>query len=111
MFIFVRRFQAVDAAALALEAHGLWYVVALEAGPRHLHDQRVSNPSYPDAKLLIKSSNSYSTPCEIAKSVSEGIQFLIKSPCRERVLYSQPTDPNPLTHRDEFSRPALRHGV
>ena len=29
---------------------------------------------------------------------------------RERVLYGQPTGPNPLNHRDDFSRPALRHG-
>ena len=33
---------------------------------------------------------------------------------RERVLYWQPTGPNPLNHRDDFrddfSRPALRHG-
>ena len=32
---------------------------------------------------------------------------------RERVidfLYWQPTGPNPLDHRDDFSRPALRHG-
>ena len=28
----------------------------------------------------------------------------------ERVSYRQPTGPNPLNHRDEFSRPALRHG-
>ena len=30
--------------------------------------------------------------------------------CSERLVYSQPTDPNPLNHRDDFSRPALRHG-
>ena len=30
---------------------------------------------------------------------------------RERVLYWQPTGPNPLNHRDEFSRPVLRHGT
>ena len=29
---------------------------------------------------------------------------------RERVVYGQPTGPNPLNHQDEFSRPALRHG-
>jgi len=29
---------------------------------------------------------------------------------RERDLYSQPTGPNPLNHRDDFSRPASRHG-
>ena len=29
---------------------------------------------------------------------------------RERVLYWQPTSPNPLNHRHNFSRPALRHG-
>ena len=29
---------------------------------------------------------------------------------RERVLYLQPTGPNPLHHSDDFSRPALRHG-
>jgi len=29
---------------------------------------------------------------------------------KERVLYCQPTGPNPLHHRDDFSRPALRHG-
>ena len=29
---------------------------------------------------------------------------------RERVPYWQPTGPNPLNHRDDFSRPALRHG-
>ena len=29
---------------------------------------------------------------------------------RERVLYWQPTGPNPLHHRDDFVRPALRHG-
>ena len=29
---------------------------------------------------------------------------------RERVLYRHPTGPNPLNHRDDFSRPALRHG-
>ena len=28
---------------------------------------------------------------------------------RERVLHRQATSPNPLDHRDEFSRPALRH--
>ena len=28
----------------------------------------------------------------------------------ERVLYGQPTGPNPLNHRYHFSRPALRHG-
>ena len=28
----------------------------------------------------------------------------------ERVLYCQPTGPYPLNHRDDFSRPALRHG-
>ena len=28
----------------------------------------------------------------------------------ERVLYLQPTDPNPLNHPDDFSRPVLRHG-
>jgi len=28
----------------------------------------------------------------------------------ERILYWQPTGPNPLDHRDDFSRPALRHG-
>ena len=27
----------------------------------------------------------------------------------ERVLYLQPTGPNPLNHRDNFSGPALRH--
>jgi len=31
-------------------------------------------------------------------------------PRRERVLYWQPTGPNPHNHRDDFSRPALRHG-
>ena len=30
--------------------------------------------------------------------------------CRERVLYSPPTGPNPLHRRDDFRRPALRHG-
>jgi hypothetical protein len=30
---------------------------------------------------------------------------------RERVLYGQLTGLNPLNHRDEFSRPALRHGI
>ena len=29
---------------------------------------------------------------------------------RERVLYGQPTGPNPLHHRDDFSGLALRHG-
>ena len=29
---------------------------------------------------------------------------------RERVLDWQPTGPNPLDHRDDYSRPALRHG-
>ena len=29
---------------------------------------------------------------------------------RERVHYGQPTGPNPLNHRDDFSRPALRDG-
>jgi hypothetical protein len=29
---------------------------------------------------------------------------------RERVLYLQPTGPNPHNLRDGFSRPALRHG-
>ena len=29
---------------------------------------------------------------------------------RESVLYWQPTGPNPLNHRDNFSRQALRHG-
>ena len=29
---------------------------------------------------------------------------------RKRLLYRQPTGPNPLHHRDDFSRPALRHG-
>ena len=35
---------------------------------------------------------------------------IAQAPCRERVLYCQPTGPNPLNHRDDFSRPALRHG-
>ena len=31
--------------------------------------------------------------------------------CRERDLYCQPTGPNPLNHRNDFSAPALRrHG-
>ena len=29
---------------------------------------------------------------------------------REKVRYSQPTGPNPIDHRDVFSRPALPHG-
>ena len=29
---------------------------------------------------------------------------------RERVLHRQPTGPNPLNHRDDLSRPALRDG-
>jgi len=29
---------------------------------------------------------------------------------RERVLYRQHSDPNQLNHRDDFGRPALRHG-
>ena len=29
---------------------------------------------------------------------------------RERILDWQPTGPNPLYHRDDFSGPALRHG-
>ena len=29
---------------------------------------------------------------------------------KERLLNRQPTDPNSLHHRDDFSRPALRHG-
>ena len=29
--------------------------------------------------------------------------------CRERQLYRQPTGPNPINPRDDFSRPALRH--
>jgi len=29
---------------------------------------------------------------------------------KDRFLYWQPTGPNPLNHRDGFSRPALRHG-
>ena len=32
------------------------------------------------------------------------------TPQRERILYCQPTGPNPLNHRDSFSRSALRHG-
>ena len=33
-----------------------------------------------------------------------------REPLRERVLYWQPTGPNPLNHRDDFSGPAWRHG-
>ena len=33
-----------------------------------------------------------------------------QSGCRERVLYRQPTCPNPLNHRDDFNRAALRQG-
>ena len=36
---------------------------------------------------------------------------LVKHLClsRERLLYRQSTGPNPLSHRDDFARPALRH--
>ena len=34
----------------------------------------------------------------------------LHDPCRERLLYGQPTGPSPLNHRDGVSRPALRHG-
>ena len=30
---------------------------------------------------------------------------------RERVIHRQPTGPNPLHYRDNFGRPALRHGI
>ena len=33
-----------------------------------------------------------------------------RNACGERLLYGQPTSPNPLIHRDDFSRQALRHG-
>ena len=33
-----------------------------------------------------------------------------RNPQRGKVLYWQPTGPNPLNHRDDFSGPALRHG-
>ena len=34
----------------------------------------------------------------------------IRASRRERILYCQPTGPNPLHHLDDFGRPALRHG-
>ena len=37
--------------------------------------------------------------------------FLVWPERRERVLYSQSTGPNQLNHPDDFSRPALRHGI
>ena len=33
-----------------------------------------------------------------------------RSHSRERLIYSQPTGPDPLNHYDDLSRPALRHG-
>ena len=35
---------------------------------------------------------------------------MLGNPQRERVLCREPTGPNPLNRRDDFSRPALRHG-
>ena len=63
------------------------------------------------------------TLCEIRLAHGPGRQYrchLVISPIRtknhkprtegrERVIYWQPTGPNPLHHRDGFSRPALRH--
>jgi len=42
--------------------------------------------------------------------VDEALQSKSHPGERERVLYWHPTGPNPLHHRDDFSRPALRHG-
>jgi len=36
--------------------------------------------------------------------------FIRTHPFQERVLYRQPTAPNPLNDPDDFIRPALRHG-
>jgi hypothetical protein len=35
---------------------------------------------------------------------------LEKRAATERLIHWQPTGPNPLHHRDDFSRPARRHG-
>ena len=44
--------------------------------------------------------------------IIEGTALAYDEMCmRERVLYLQFTTANPLDHRDDFSGPALRHGV
>ena len=46
------------------------------------------------------------SPCSGSRSRAR-LDFALQHP--ERVSHEQPTGPNPLDHRDDFSRPALRH--
>jgi hypothetical protein len=41
---------------------------------------------------------------------ADGGAFAFQLVETERVIYLEPTGPNPLHHRDDFRRPALRHG-
>ena len=46
----------------------------------------------------------------LATSCRVSLRGAVFAAWRERVLYWQLTGPNPPNHRDDFSRPALRHG-
>ena len=43
-------------------------------------------------------------------SMRPGKMSIAEQVPRERLLDWQPTGPNPLNHRDDFSRPVLCHG-